>query len=138
MQERARQFDAAAIAAGKLRGLVVGALGKSEPRKFLLDMCLRDCARDAVQAGVEQEIGGDRKLEIERRLLKDDTELRQRRHRIARHVVAHDVDAAGIGSEQAGKQLEQRGLAGAVWAEQGDEFSGLGHEAHAIEARTGP
>ena len=75
------------------------------------------------------------KLEIERRLLEHDAELRQRRHRIARHVVAHDLDAAGVGSEQAGEQLEQRRFAGAVRAEQGDEFARLGVEADAVDAR---
>ena len=38
-----------------------------------------------------------------------------------------------ISGEQAGEQLEQRGLAGAVGAEQRDEFSGLRHEAYAID-----
>ena len=75
MQERAREFDAAAIAAGKLRGLVMCALGKSQPRKLLLDLGLRHCARNAMQAGMEQEIGGNREFEIERGLLEDDAEL---------------------------------------------------------------
>ena len=82
---------------------------------------------------MEQQIGGDREFEVEGRLLKDDTEPGQRRHRVARHVVAHDLDAAGIGGEQAGQQLEQCGLAGAVGAEQRDEFAGLRHEADAID-----
>ena len=97
MQECARQFDAAAIAAGELRGLVVGALGKSEPHKLLFDMGLRHGARDPVQAGMKEEVRGDGKLEVERRLLKHDTEPRQRRDRVARHVVAHHLDASGIG-----------------------------------------
>jgi len=47
------------------------------------DAGLRDGARDAVQAGMEQEIGGDRELEVERGLLEHDAEPRQRRHGIA-------------------------------------------------------
>jgi hypothetical protein len=138
MQECAREFDAAAIAAGELRGLVMGAFGKSEPRKLLFDMGLCHGAWDSMQAGVKEEVGGDGKLEVEGRLLKDDTEPRQRRDRVARHVVAHHFDASGIGCEQAGEQLEQRGLAGAVWAEQGDELSGLGYETHAIHGANRP
>ncbi len=69
---------------------------------------LATAARNAVQPGVEHQVGGDRELEVERRLLEHDAEPRQRRHRVARHVVAHHLDAAGIGGEQAGEQLEQR------------------------------
>ena len=99
VQQRARQFDAAAIAAAQLRGLVVRAFGKPEPRQLLRDALLGDRARNAVQAGVKQQIGGHREFEIERRLLKDNAEHRQRGHRIAPHVVPHDPDAAGIGHE---------------------------------------
>ena len=99
---------------------------------------LRDRARNAVQPGVEQEIGGDRQFEVERRLLEHDAEPRQRRHRIARHVVAHDLDAAGIGHEQAGEQLEQRRLAGAVGPEQRDELAGLAARLTPSTARIGP
>ena len=104
----------------------MGALGQSQPRELLLDMSLRHGARDSVQAGMKQKVGGDGELEVERGLLKDDTESRQRRHRVARHVMAHHLDAPGISREQAGEQLEQRGLAGAIGTEQGNEFSGLG------------
>ena len=102
---------------------------------------MRACAhraRDAVQAGMKQEVGGDGELEVEGRLLEHDAEPRQRRHRIARHVVAHHLDAAGIGREQAGQQLEQRSLAGAVGAEQCDELAGLGFQAHAVNGADGP
>ena len=78
---------------------------------------------DAVQAGVEQEIAGHGELEIEGRLLKHDAEPRQRRHRVAPHVVAHDGDVAGIRDEQAGQELEQRRLAGAIGAEERDELA---------------
>ena len=133
VQQRARKLDPAAVAAGELRGLVVGALGEAEPCQLLLDARLGDRARNAVQAGMEQKIGGDGELEVERRLLEDDAEPRQRRHRIARHVVAHHLDAAGIGGEQAGEQLEQRRLAGAIGAEQGDELAGMGGQADAVD-----
>jgi hypothetical protein len=51
--------------------------------------------------------------------------------------VAHHHDAAGIGREQAGQQLEQRGLAGAVGAEQGDEFARAHGKAHAVDSADG-
>ncbi len=133
VQERARELDPAAVAAAQLRGLVVRALGEPEPRQLARDARLGDRARDAVQAGMEQEIAGHRQFEIERRLLKDDAEQAQGRHRIAAHVVAHDLDAAGIGDEQPGKELEEGGLAGAVRAEQGDELAGRRPEADAVD-----
>src|SRR5262249_62262038 len=81
---------------------------------------------------MEKQIAGQRELEIERRLLKDDAELRQSRHRIAPHVVAHDFDAAGVGYEQSGKELEQRRLAGTVGAKQRDELAGERLETDAV------
>ena len=58
-----------------------------------LDELKRDEQRGTLSA---TEIAAAR-LEIERRLLKYDAELAERRHGIAPHVVAHDLDAAGIG-----------------------------------------
>ena len=106
VQQRARELQAAAVAAAQLRGLVVRALGKAEPRQLLLDARLGDGARNAVQSGMEQQIAGDRELEVEGGLLKHDAEHRQSRHRIAPHVVPHDLDAAGIGHEQPGQAAE--------------------------------
>ena len=57
---------------------------------------------------------------------------------IARHVVAHHLDAAGIGGEQAGQELEQRRLAGAVRPEQRDELAGLRRQADAIDRADRP
>ena len=91
-----------------------------------------------MQAGVKQEVGRDGKLEIERRLLENDAEPRQRRHRVVRHVVAHDLNAAGIRHEQPGQQLKQRGLAGTVGAEQRNEFAGMDLEADAVDGTDRP
>jgi hypothetical protein len=65
-------------------------------------------------------------------LLEHDAELRQRRHRIARHVVAHHHDATGIGREQPRQQLEEGGFPGAIGTEQGNELAGIHREADAI------
>ena len=121
-----------------MNGLVMGALGQSQPRELLLDMSLRHGAWDSVQTGMKQKVGGDGELEVEGGLLKDDTESRQRRYRIARHVMAHHLDAPGIRREQAGEQLEQRRLAGAIGTEQSDEFSRLGLQAHAVDGANRP
>ena len=47
--------------------------------------------------------------------------------------MAHDLDAPGVGKEQAGQQLKQRRLAGAIRAEQRHELAGAGGKAHAVD-----
>src|SRR5258707_8845165 len=132
MKERARTLPPPAIAAAQLGGLVMGAVSEPEAGKLRFDARLGDAARNAVQAGVEQKIGGHRQFEVERRLLKHNPEPRQRRHGVARHVVAHHLDAARIWHEKPREQLEKRRLAGAVGTEQGDKFAGTGDEADAV------
>ena len=90
------------------------AFGEPEPRQFRVDALLRDGTGNSVQSGMEQEISGHCQFEVQRGLLKHDAELAPGRHRMMAHVVAHDLDAAGIGYEQAGEEPEQRGFAGAV------------------------
>ena len=100
VQQRARELHPASVTAAERRSLVVGAVGKPEPRELVGDARVRIGSRHAVESGVKQEIGGDRELEVERRLLEHDAKARERRHRVARHVVAHHHDATGIGREQ--------------------------------------
>jgi hypothetical protein len=44
---------------------------------------------------------------------------------VGHHVVAHHGDAAAAGARQAGQHRDQRGLAGAVGAQQAEELAGL-------------
>ena len=87
----------------------------------------------AVKPGVEQQISGNGQFEVQRRLLKDDAQHRQGRHRIAQHILAHDFDAARIRHKQSGKKLEQRGLASAIRTEKCNEFAGRRAKAHAVD-----
>jgi hypothetical protein len=133
VQQRARQFNATAIAATQLGGFIVRALGKPEPRQFFGDALLGHSTRNSVQPGMEKEISGHRQFEIESGLLKHDAEFGQGRHRIDKHVMSHDLNTARVRDEQAGKKLEQRGLAGTVWAEQRDKLAGRRRETDAIQ-----
>src|SRR5215212_977444 len=133
MQKRPRKLYPATVTAAEFRSLIAGALAEPETMQRLIDPLLCNGAPDTVKASVEQEVGSDRKFEVKRRLLKHDTKLRQRRHRITRHIVAHYLDAAGVGGEQARKELEQSRLAGAVRTEQGDEFASMRLQADAID-----
>ena len=60
MQQRARELDPSPVAAAQLRGLVLGALGEAEAGEFARDALLSRSARDAVQAGMKQQVRGDR------------------------------------------------------------------------------
>src|SRR5215467_5026847 len=133
VQERARKLHPASITAAEGRGLAMGAIGQTEPRELVGDTRVRFRARHAVQPGVEQEIGRDGELEVERRLLEHDAKPGERRHRVARHVVAHDLDAPGIRQEQSGEELEQCRLAGAVGTKQRNELARLRGQADAIQ-----
>ena len=138
MQQRTGKLDPAAVAAAELRRFVVGAVGKPEAGQFGFDPRLGDAARNAVQAGVKQQIGGDRQFEIEGRLLEHDADLRQRRYGVAAHVVAHHLDGPRIRDEQAGQQLKQRRFAGAVGPEQCDELSRTRRETDAVDRPNRP
>ena len=125
VQQRARELDPPAVAAAQLRGLVMGALGRARAAPARSSM--RACA---TARGMPCRPAWNRRLAVT-----DSSRSSvgcwntmpsrgQRRHRIARHVVAHHLDAAGIGDEQPGQELEQRRLAGAVGPEQRDELAG--------------
>ena len=73
---------------------------------------------------MEAQVALDRQVEVERGLLEDHADVAQRRHGVTPDRAAGDAGLAGIGDEQAGEQLEQRRLAGAVRAEQGHETAG--------------
>jgi hypothetical protein len=111
----------------------VDLLDEAEPGEHRLHARPRHRVRQAVQPGVKIEVGGHGKLEVERGLLEYDAEARQRRHAVARHVVAHDLDASAVRRKQSAKHLKQRRLAGAGEAQHCNEFAGKRLEAKAID-----
>ena len=72
---------------------------------------------------MEIQTGRDGEVEIERRILEDDSEPLQARNWITPHVGAVDEDRAGIRHEQPGQQAEQGGLSSAVDPEQRHELA---------------
>ena len=69
-------------------------------------------------------------IQVQRRLLEDDAQPRQCPHGIAPHVRAEHLHGARIRDEEAGEQLEQRGLARAVGTEQRDALALVHGERH--------
>ena len=53
-------------------------------------------------------------------------------HRQRGDVAAVEKDAAGVGRDQAGNLVDQRGLAGAVGADHGVQFAGRDVERHVV------
>src|SRR6476646_3667293 len=74
-----------------------------------------------------------RKIEVEGRLLEHDAERLERPASQLRGRTANDLDASGRSVEKPGDQREQRGLAGAVRAEQRRHPAGKYLEADIIE-----
>src|SRR5262249_544784 len=87
---------------------------------------------------MKQKVCGYRELEIKRWLLEDNAELRQRRYGVPGHVMAHDLDAAGVRQEQPREKLEGRRLAGRVGAQEGDELTRVGGETDAVDGADRP
>ncbi len=133
MQQGARQFDAPPIATAQGAHGIVGAFGQLHPRQFGIDAPGREISIEAVQLRVKAQIGDHAQLGIHGRLLKDDAQLGERRHRIVPYVLTHDRDIAIIGHEQAGQELEERRFAGAIGPKQGHEFATGNGKAYAVE-----
>src|SRR5581483_5809643 len=57
---------------------------------------------------------------------------------IADSRAARELDLAAIGAQRAGEDLEQRGFAGSVWADEPDLVVGAQCEAGALEERARP
>ena len=137
MQQGPRQLDAAAVAAAQHARPLAHAPAQPVMGERQIDALARDTARDAMQVGMEQQVGAHAELEVERLLLEDDADVGERRDGVAAHVVAEHADAAGVGREQAREQLHERRLAGAVGPEQGDELARGDAERDAVEGPHG-
>ena len=138
VDQRPRELDPAALAAAEGPRTVPRAVGQAQMTQVLRDPRARLGARKAVQAGVKPQIAGDRHVEVQRRLLEHHAEAGERRHGVAADVAAVDGDFAAVGDEQAGEQLEQGGLAGAVGPEQRDELAGVDAQVDAVERLARP
>ena len=93
MQQRARNFDAADLAAREIARLVIGAIGEARARQRLLwPRCFRLGAADSVQGRVIKKILHDAQFEIERARLKHDAEAAQGFTGFARDIMAEDLD----------------------------------------------
>ena len=133
VQQRAGDLDPAQLPARELADLVAGALGELEAGELGGRAPLRLAARDALQPrGVEQVLH-DREIEVDGALLEHHAERGERLRGPPAHVGAEDPDAAAAVAVEPGDQVEQRGLAGAVLAEQHGEAAGRDRERDLVQ-----
>ncbi|OWK40120.1 hypothetical protein PSOLE_37780 [Pseudomonas oleovorans subsp. oleovorans] len=90
-----------------------------------------------MQRGMIGEVLLHREVEIQRALLEHHAELTQRLAWLLAQAVAEDADIALLQVVQAGEQGDQRGLAGAVGAEQGTEAAWRQIEGQVVERLAG-
>ena len=103
----------------------------SSPRLPVEPPIVEQEARPAARLAAQEDVLGDRQVRRQVQLLVDhaDAEV-QRRSRVGDlDRLALEPDLAGVGLVDAGQDLHQRGLAGAVLADQGVDFSGTELEA---------
>ena len=134
--QRAGDLDAAALAAGQARADLVGDVVDLQ---FVEQVGQLALAAGLVEVGAQLQhqphVVGDAELAEHRRLLRQvaDAVLGARVHRFGGDVLAVEDDLAGIGRDQADDHVEARGLAGAVRAEQADDFAGVERQAEVAD-----
>ena len=135
VQAGAHEFHLAAVAAGEFAHFPVQVGANAHALATGADALVRQPARQAVQVGLEQQVATDAEVEVERDLLEHDADMTQCSSGRAAQRMAGHLDLALVGGEQAGQHLEQRGLAGAVGAEQRNELAGAQVQRQRLKGR---
>ena len=117
------KFDAAPHAARERFDQIVRPIGEADGGEELVAARRQFARREAVQAAVVAEVLGDRQLLVEARRLEDDAELTANGGRFETKVVAEDRDLALLERNERRQQTEERRLAAAVRAEEGEDFA---------------
>ena len=96
-------------------------------------------AAEPAQLASREDVGGDAEVGEAQHFLVDHADAALDRIARARHTqpLALPPHLTGIGAHEAGQDLQQRGLAGAVLTDQRMGFAGFDLEAHAVEGLDG-
>ena len=126
-----RDVEAAAHATGIGRHLPRGRVGQREP----IEQVVRDRARvlDLPQLGDQHEVLAPAEDFVDGRELSGEADRLPHVRRQRGDVEAVDADCPGVGLEQRGQDLHDRGLAGPVGAEQGEDAAPRHVEVHAAQ-----
>ena len=123
-----REVEPAALAAGERVGAGVELVREADLRG---DLVRRPRAR--VRRAVELDRLAHGEQAVERRLLEHDADPLAERALAAAGVEAEDAHVAGVGAAVAFEDLDERGLAGAVRAEQREHLAAADLEVDAVE-----
>ena len=118
MQQSAGDLDPPHLAARQSAHRILGAVGQFDLLQCGKCALARLAPADAVQRGVIEQIVHDGDVEIERARLKHHAQQTQRPARLTRYAMTEHLDRSVPRVVEPRDQREQRGLAGAVQAEQ--------------------
>src|SRR6266446_3292878 len=124
VQQAAGDLDPTALAAAQPPHLVAALIGKADAFDFHAHPELRLAMRQTMQGGMIEKVLLKGEVEVEGRLLKDDTHLPQALRGVLANIHAEDADYAFALEIEPGGEGEQRRLPGAVEAEQYGEIAG--------------
>ena len=135
-RDSARQRHALLLAAGKLRRAAVGQFGEADQRQRFLHAPVDLCARQAALLQTEGNVAEHRHMRPQRVALEDQPDIalpgRQRGD-----VDAIELHLSRVCLGEAGDQAQQRRLAAARGAEEGEELARLYREVDALQHMRG-
>ena len=111
----------------------VAPVGKLDELQQFVDAAAAPRARHAIDEAMEIEVLVDRQAVVEARLLEHHAEAAPRLQRPGDDIDAVDGGAAAVGPEDGAEDVQQRRLAGAVRAEQREQFAAADVEADCVE-----
>ena len=129
MHQRAGDGGALRQAARQDQHGLIRPVGQTELRQQAIGAPLTLPCRHVVQRRPEQQVLADRQMIVEMGLVTDPAD---------RAPAAVDLHRPRRRPDQSGKRLEQRGLAGAVGAEDDERAAGVQGEGDAVESPDGP
>ena len=129
--QRLRHQHAALHAAGQRAHIGVGLVGQVEVVHHLVDPGI--VVFQAKVTGLQAQRFAHGEERVEHQFLRHHAQLLARGAEIADHIVAVDLDRAGVRPDQAGDDGNQGGLAGAIRPEQAEEFAFFNAEGHAAQ-----
>ncbi len=136
-EKRFGDLQATTLSATQVDGFGIGQIRDVEPFQNFHDALWQRFEIEALEAAVGQKIVAHAEKEFDGGFLQHAGDAAAHFERLTRDITAEHARRAGGGAQQRGENFEERGLAGAVWAEQAEDRA-LGHaEAHSVHGAHG-
>ena len=126
-------LEPALHAGGERSHQPVAPVGKLDEREHVSDAFAARRRRDAIDETVKVEVFVKRETVIEARFLEHNAEMSPPVERMLDQIDAADAGGAAVGPQNRAQNVQQRGLAGAVGAEQREQLVRPHLEAHVVE-----